>query len=179
MFFSLIICITNNHYLSEFFIKGIENLFIMFQSRSFFLKINLYISLLFYQYLLSHNLPEYVSYRKSSDHLYIFWISEWKIIRIINTILTQIYAIESNNQTYALDRFGSHPTENFIGLIRLLCNNDNRFSTVLHNLSRYEIINRESPIIYTKPQNKRLNAGGVVLKEGNISFETGQTCKHR
>ena len=94
---------------------------------------------------------------------------------MINSIITQIYAIASRNNTYALNRFGSHLTGNFIGLIKLFCNNDNRFLVILHNLGRYEYVNRESPIIFTRPQNKRLNVGGCLLVVGEVYFETDQT----
>lgn len=45
----------------------------------------------------------------------------------------------------------------------------------MHNLSRYEFVNRDSPIVFTKPQNKRLNQGGCTLIEGEVEFEADQT----
>lgn len=53
----------------------------------------------------------------------------------------------------------------------MLSCNDNSFKNIIHNLSRYEFVNRIAPKIYAKPHPKRLNLGGVVLKESNVNFD--------
>ncbi|KAK8843887.1 hypothetical protein M9Y10_024969 [Tritrichomonas musculus] len=53
----------------------------------------------------------------------------------------------------------------------MLSDNDNSFKNIIHNLSRYEFVNRVSPHIYAKPHPKRLNLGGCVLKESEDTFD--------
>lgn len=53
----------------------------------------------------------------------------------------------------------------------MLGNNDIPFKNTIHNLSRYEFVNRISPHIYAKPHTKRLNLGGCVLKESEATFD--------
>ena len=121
----------------------------------------MFIFIRFYKYFQDNKIPETITLKKCSDGRSILWISPTKAIRIINTLFVQYYAISLEDFMTAFDRFCSHPTENFIGLIRMLCENDNSFITILHNLSRYEYVNRVAKNIYVKKQPKRLNLGGV------------------
>lgn len=119
-------------------------------------------------------MPEIVSFKKCEGKLTL-WVSEFKLIRLIVTVLVQLYAIYLKDDSVAFDRFCNQPTENFIGLIRMLCNGDDSYPTIIHNLSRYEYVNRSSRDIYIHHQPKRLNVGGCLLTEGEINFEFDHT----
>ena len=45
------------------------------------------------------------------------------------TIFVQLMYVKYGNILYALDRYGSHDEENFIGIIRMLCDGDNTYET--------------------------------------------------
>lgn len=139
-------------------------------TRQYFLETIMFIFIRFNKYFQDNKIPETITLKKSSDGRSILWISPTKAIRIINTLFVQYYAISLEDFMTAFDRFCSHPTENFIGLIRMLCENDNSFITILHNLSRYEYVNRVAKNIYVKKQPKRLNLGGVRLNEKDVKF---------
>ena len=112
-------------------------------------------------------------FHKSNRKPYVFFVTPSKRIRIIITIFVQLIYLKYGNVLYALNRFGSHDEENFIGIIRMLCDGDNTYERVTHNLSRYEYISRESEATFFKPRPKRLNMGGVQLTDGgfDIDFE--------
>lgn len=44
------------------------------------------------------------------------------------------------NSKFVLDRVGSHVEGIFFGTIQDLCDGDNRYSTIIHNLARFEYI---------------------------------------
>lgn len=105
-------------------------------------------------------MPENVSFKKSEGKN-VVWVSKYKLMRLIVTILAQLYALSLNDDSVAFDHLSNQPTENFIGLIRMICNGDDSYQTIIHNLSRYEFVNRNSHrYIYIHSQPKRLNAGG-------------------
>lgn len=142
-------------------------------TRQYFLETIILIFIKFYSFFENNKIPETIALKKCSDGRSVLWISHAKAIRIINTLFVQYYAISLkslNDFLTAFDRFCSHPTENFIGLIRMLCDYDNPFKTILHNLSRYEYVNRVAKNIYVKKQPKRLNLGGVPLIEKEVKF---------
>lgn len=73
----------------------------------------------------------------SNGNCYVFFES---IRRIISTVFVTIKEIYEATAVLGLDRLGSHVIENFIGRIHYLCNNNNRFSTVLYNTARYTYV---------------------------------------
>lgn len=140
------------------------------ETRRFFFMTLLFISFRFLNFLNTNSLPKTVGFKKNTG-LFIFWVSNFKLTRIINTLLVQIFASCSEDETYALDRYSSHPTENFIGIIRELCDGDNRYEVIVHNLARYEFISRNSDYVFVKPKAKRLNKGGCSLHKDGVNFE--------
>lgn len=119
-------------------------------------------------------MPEIVSFKKCEGK-HTLWGSEFKLIRLIITVLIQLYAIYLKDDSVTFDRFCNQPTENCISLIRMLCNSDDSYPTIIHNLSRYEYVNRSSKDLYIHHQPKRLNIGGCLLTEGEIDFEFDHT----
>lgn len=140
------------------------NDFFSLKLRTFLLEIVLRIFIKIERYM-KVNLPgKFIGYRKSDNKPYVFFVSPTKIKRIILTLLGQMAVLLKKNPKFALDRAGSHVEENFIGTIRDLCDGDNRYSTILHNLARFEYIIRYSENQFYKPKAKRLNLGGVHIK---------------
>lgn len=130
--------------------------------------------ILFYddnEYLKANSMPSAVSFKKSEDKTFILWLNPTEFNRIFNTIIVQIFFIFLNDPSIGLDRLGSHPTENYIGIIRAICFSDNRWDVIKHNVSRYEFINKVSPKLFTSPKRKRLNIGGCQLCQGQIDLE--------
>lgn len=89
--------------------------------------------------------------------------------------MVQIFASCSENEAYILDRYSSHPTENFIGIIRKLCDGDKGYEIIAHNLIRYEFISRNSDYVLVKPKAKLLNKGVCSLQKDWVNFEFSKT----
>lgn len=99
----------------------------------------------FHSYLWYHkkckkSLKQFLSKNVKENKFYEF---QFKLIRLIITILIQLYAIIYERWFCCSWPF-LQPTENFIGLIPMLCNGDDSYPTIIHNLSRYEFVNRSS-----------------------------------
>ena len=154
----------------SFWNESVLNTKFSISTRIYFFQTILIIFIKFYNYLTINKLPDTISFKKSEGKK-VLWVSVPKLKRFINTLFIQIYAISLKDNKIALDRFSTQPTENFIGLIRMLSDNNNSFKNVIHNLSRYEFVNRVSPHIFTQPHPKRLNLGGCVLKESDVNFD--------
>ena len=157
-----------------FWNESLLNTKLKLHCRQFFLETILYVFIKFYQMLETKPLPENVSFKKNEGKN-VVWVSKYKLMRLIVTIFVQLYALSLNDDSVAFDRLCNQPTENFIGLIRMICNGDDSYQTVIHNLSRYEFVNRNSKDIYIHNQPKRLNAGGCQLVESEVDFEYGHT----
>ena len=153
-----------------FWNESLLNVKLSLGCRQYFLETILFIFIRIFQTLEDKQLPSTVSFKKS-DGKKVFWVSKFKLIRLIMTILIQLYALHLRDNSVAFDRFSNQPTENFIGLIRMLCDGDDSYQTVIHNLSRYEFVNRNSKDVYVHCQPKRLNAGGCQLIDAEVNFE--------
>lgn len=139
------------------------------KTRYYFVLIALCIFIKIDFYYNSKTFHEKVYEKKGDDHEFISFVSKNKIPRIINTLLVFLKEIaESTDDSLGLNRLGSHCIENFIGRIRCLCHMDNRFETILHNISRYEMIVRDFDECFLVFKPKHSNPGGTVLnQEGN------------
>ena len=131
--------------------------------RIFLFEIILRIFIKVENYITNNTLGKFVGFKKSESKPFVFFVNPNKIKRVILTMLGQIAILLKKNPKIALDRAGSHVEENFIGTIRDLCNGDNQWTTVKHNLSRYEYILRYSENKFYKPQRKRANMGGIPI----------------
>lgn len=89
--------------------------------------------------------------------------------------MVQIFASCSENEAYVIDRYSSHPTENFIGIIRKLCDGDNGYEVIAYNLVRYEFISRNSDYVFVKPKAKLLNKGVCSLRKDWVNFVFSKT----
>lgn len=141
------------------------------QTKIYFLLIALCI---FFRIELYYNCVEYnstVYEKKGVDHPFISMVTKDKLPRIVNTLLVMIKEIEeSNDGTLGLNRLGSHVIENYIGRIRSLCHQDNRFETVLHNVARYELIVREFDQCFLVYKPRHTNPGGCILTQSGADF---------
>lgn len=153
-----------------FWNESLLNIKLAISTRQYFLEIILFVFIRFYTIIKTQKMQEIVSFKKCEGK-HTLWVSEFKLIRVIITILTQLYTIYLKDDSVAFDRFCNQPTENFIGLIRMLCNGDDSYPTVIHNLSRYEYVNRSSKDLYIHHQPKRLNVGGCLLTDGEIELK--------
>ena len=157
-----------------FWNESMLNTKLSLKCRQFFLESILFVFIKIFQMLDSKPLPNTVSFKKNEGKK-VLWVSKHKLMRLIITILSQLYALNLKDSSMAFDRFSNQPTENFIGLIRMLCGGDDSFQTIVHNLSRYEFVNRNSKDIYIHSQPKRLNAGGCQLIDADIDFNFNHT----
>lgn len=133
--------------------ESIFNTTISSKLRAFFLEMLLNILLQYLQH--SKNWPSImIGFHKSDKKQYVFFAAPSKLKRIIMIILVQLMYVKYGNILYALDRYGSHDKENFIGIIRMLCDGDNTYERITHNLARYEYISRESDETFIKPRPK-------------------------
>ena len=92
---------------------------------------------------------------------------------MINTLIAIIKEIDQSSDGYilGLNRLGSNGIENYIGRIRSLCHENNRFDTILHNLARYELIVRDFDQRYLVFKPRYSNQGGCVLNQTGREFE--------
>ena len=151
--------------------ESLLNLNISLKIRAFFLETLLHIFQIYLNHAnCVHSL--FIGFNKSDKKPYVFFASPTKLRRMIITVFVQLLYVKSGNLFIGLNRAGSHDEENFIGIIRMLCNGDNSYERITHNLARYEYISRESSVIFFKPKAKRLNAGGcqIVDKGFDIDF---------
>ena len=139
------------------------------QTRKYFLSIVLNTLLKLQKFYKEKQFNANVFEKKGKDHKFISFITMDKIIRIINTLVVLIKEIcETNDDLLALSRLSSHPIENFIGRIRSLCHDDNRFCTILHNIARYELIVRDFDTCFLQFRPSHSSPGGTfVNQDGN------------
>lgn len=143
------------------------------KTRLYFLFITLCIFSRLESFYNSKEFDQKVFEKKGIDHQFISFITKDKIIRIINTLIVIIKEIiSSSDGKLGLNRLGSHTIENFIGRIRSLCHQDNRFETVLHNLSRYELIVRDFDQCFLVFKPRHTNPGGSVLSQEGADFDS-------
>lgn len=136
------------------------------QTRKYFLLIILNTLLKLQAFYKEKQFDANVFEKKGKDHKYISFITMDKIIRIINTLDVLIKEIiEAKDDSLALSRLSSHPIENFIGRIRSLCHDDNRFCTILHNVARYELIVRDFDTCYLQFKPSHSSPGGTYVNQ--------------
>ena len=136
------------------------------QTRKYFLHIILNVLIKLQTFYTSKKFDRSVFEKKGKDHNFISFITIDKIIRIINTLVVLIKEIsETDDDSLALSRLSSHPIENYIGRIRSLCHEDNRFCTILHNVARYELIVRDFDTCYLKFKPSHSNPGGTYVNQ--------------
>lgn len=85
-------------------------------------------------------------------------------------LLVQIYEIENNNKIIGTNRVSSHPEEKYIGRVRYLCNDDNRFTAVSYNIARYEFIIRHVAKCPIEFKSRHNNPGGCRIDIGKADF---------
>ena len=101
----------------------------------------------------------------NNNSCYVWFLTDSKFPRILNTLLVLIKEILIHNEIIGLDRISSHVIENYIGKIKFLCHDDNRFNTILHNIARYEYVTHFSPINFLVFNKKHENPGECKLRQ--------------
>jgi hypothetical protein len=71
---------------------------------------------------------------------------EKKLQRFICTMAGQLARMQLREGDYGLERIGSQSEEHFIGNIRSMCHDENRFDTVRHEVARFEYARTRLPI---------------------------------
>lgn len=84
----------------------------------------------------SSSLPQTAGFKKKYQFVHLLCV-KFQINQNHKCIIVQIFASCSENEAYVIDRYSSHPTENFIGIIRKLCDGDNGYEVIAYNLVRY------------------------------------------
>jgi hypothetical protein len=100
--------------------------------------------------------------KKSKGSPGLFFAARGKLRRMMLTVAGVLYAIEKHPDHLGLDRIGSHIEENYIGIIRQLCHQNNQKDRVFHATARYEYIrSRFDELCFPHHVAKRVNFGGV------------------
>ena len=98
-----------------------------------------------------------VKIKSGETETFVFFCPKHKIQTILNTLLVTICEIKHLKSIIPLYRLGYR--------IRMLCRDDNRFQTILHNLARNEFIMHH---VYQKHS----NPGGLSTRsDGSIFIE--------
>ena len=142
-------------------------------TRFYLLQVVLICFIKMYNLYVKNKFTETVSENNTQKKLYVTFCTKSKMIRIIITLIAVCSEfIKENNSNCGLDRLGNHPIENYIGLIRSLCNSDHRYETVIHNVSRHILVNSFEQINPIHKR-KRANLGGLILNNEGINVDFG------
>jgi hypothetical protein len=89
--------------------------------------------------------------------------------RCMSTVIGVIYAILKNPEDLPLDRIGTHPLENFFGLLRRILHDCNKFDELVHAAARTIVVDEAFEEL-RHPRNicGRKNVGGVVSKISDV-----------
>jgi hypothetical protein len=87
------------------------------------------------------------------------------LIRCMNTVIGLIFALARIEGDIPLDRIGTHPLENFFGLLRRILHDRNRFDELLHAAARTIVVdNMFQELEHPRDICGRKSVGGVVCK---------------
>jgi hypothetical protein len=83
----------------------------------------------------------------------------------MNTVIGLIFALAKIKGDIPLDRIGTHPLENFFGLLRRILHDCNRFDELLHAVARTMVVDEVfEDLGHPRDICGRKNVGGVVCK---------------
>jgi hypothetical protein len=102
------------------------------------------------------------SWSKKSEALTLASDGTW--IKIMNTVVGMILFLQLNSESGCGDRFGTHPLENFIGLIRRLCCGDDRQANVRRAVAKTILAKQFMQRMSISVEHRmRENCGGVTF----------------
>jgi hypothetical protein len=88
---------------------------------------------------------------------------EITLLRGMNTVIGLLYSLLNIDEDIPLDRIGTHPLENFFGLMRRVLHDCNRFDEFIHGVARTIVIDKAfEELRHTRKICGRKNVGGVV-----------------
>jgi hypothetical protein len=154
-----------------FFIFAIRSAIISDQTRIYLLQITFELFMIFYDEYI-RNSKKLTENGPSDIHVHPFKLLS--LIRTCNTVLAYIWSIQYIDSNFPLDRLSTHPTENFFGNLRRICNDSNTFQDILHFTARNQVVQEcISRIQYPSQICGRENLGGVVtLGEDGLTLIT-------